>query len=249
MTIEKARPESTVIENNISFSQNDAYIENISNALVSFLSLSKQVRRSNLCSSSLDLGVSQKIKPQIEISVEEEKQSETWKEGENKIEIRLKTLRDYIIDTAPDNWTLALKQEELKSWISLLKKDLNLELDFDIEIVYDQEKTSAYLNINNSKIKLYEFRDWVSLLNDYRKDLTWEEIENQKLVKIKGLDDIKYVEALLINTIKKNPKSQLYEFLWLAYKTSEEFIMFRNKENDKNHAFLKQGDFYTSISF
>ncbi|MBN1803576.1 MAG: hypothetical protein JW891_18850 [Candidatus Lokiarchaeota archaeon] len=247
MNIENTRPQSSIIDGSVNPSQNDSYIENISNALVSFLSLSKQVQRPDIRPSKMCWERSSSLNPKIDISIEEDNQSELSKEDENKIEIRFKSLREYIEETAPYKWNLALKQESLKAWIEDLKKDLGIALSFNIEVIYDQEKASTYLKINDSKIRLYEFRDWVSLLNDYRKDLNWEEIDNNKLVKVKGVDDIKYIEALLINAVNGNQNSQLYEFLWLAYKTSEEFTLFRNKENNKIRAFLKQGDFYSSL--
>ncbi|MFX1238219.1 MAG: hypothetical protein ACFFAS_06115 [Promethearchaeota archaeon] len=239
MTLEDHQQDSFVSKDKTCYFKDSTHMENLSNALVSFLSLSKQVKRPELFNqdktNSTDLN---------DVKVNTEPISRIKKDRNNA---QFKSLNEFIKETAPRNWTVAVMQESLKSWIEGLKSDYGISLDFALEVIFDSEKNITFLKIGESLIRLYSKNEWENLLDTYRKDIDWKEIEKNEIIETKGLSNVKYLEATILNSINKNNHSCLYEILWLAYKTSDDFIMFKSDTKKRHHIFIKEGDFLSSI--
>ena len=74
-------------------------------------------------------------------------------------------------------------------------------------------------------------------------------LTEEEFIHIEGEEDIKSIGVVLLNALSKNVSSKYHEFLWLAYKTYECFIIFKKIGRNFYQAFLKEGDILLSMRF
>ena len=242
------------ISNEKSFSQggyNESDIANISKAIVSFLSLSNKISRPDIYSGTKDIPVKgvdpefRKILRQefIESNLETEEDEAVTEEPKRFI-----SPREFIKETAPKHWKHAHFQSALSNWILQLTSRYGVVLDFDISVVHDYENEQAALDINGNKYNIIEsLEKWETIISNYHKDHFWQEIHRDEYIKIDGEETIKSIETILLNALTKNPGSRYYEFLWIAYKTCEDFVIFRNEKKGEYRIFIREGDLLTSM--
>ena len=239
-------PRKTSFQNKgFNISQDDSYFENISNALVSFLSLSKKIHRNDITNPETNSEFRNILKQEFES-----------KEGipdVNNVPLttkKYKSPRDFIKETAPKHWNVAHLQKALSNWIEKLKSKHGLILDFDIGVIYDHEKNESVLNINGSLYNLVNnIEKWEKIINNYCEDAYWQEVKEDEYIEIEGEDSVKSIEAILLNALSKNVSSRFYEFLWLTYKTCEKFILLKEIDGKLFRVFIKEGDLLTSMKF
>ncbi len=249
--IDNRSNEKVFSQNGYSTSYNEKDIVNISKAIVSFLSLSNKISRPDIYSGTKDIplkGVDpefRKILRQEFIEKQSEPETQEVVVEEQK---RFISPREFIKETAPKHWQHAHFQNALSNWILKLTSQYGVVLDFDISIVHDYENEQAVLDINGNQYNIIEnFEKWETIISNYYKDHNWKEINKNEYIKIDGEETIKSVETILLNAFTKNPGSKYHEFLWIAYKTCEDFIIFRNDQRGEYRIFIKEGDLLTSM--
>ncbi|MFX1276209.1 MAG: hypothetical protein ACFFBP_04575 [Promethearchaeota archaeon] len=231
----------------------DTYFDNISNAIVSFLSLSKKIQRPDIYSATEDIP-KKGVNPEFTRILKQEIDgiNESLNEEKKKIELAEKkkfiSPREFIKETAPKHWNVAHYQNSLLDWKKKLKSEYGLILDFDINIVYDNEKDQSFLNIDGAHYKLVPNLDkWKNSIRHYREDEDWIEINHKDYIELEGEYTIKELEMILLNALSKNLNSRYHDFLWLAYKTTEKFLMFKEESRNFYQIFIKEGELLTSM--
>ncbi len=133
-------------------------------------------------------------------------------------------------------------------WKRKIKANYGIILDFDIHIVHDDEKEQSFLNIDGNLNKLeHHIEKWKKSIQHYHEDEDWIEINSKDYIKIEGGYSIKELEDVLLNALSQNLDSSYHDFLWLAYKTTEEFVMFKERTRNFYQIFIKEGNLLTSM--
>jgi len=246
--------ESLEKNNNSNLGSEDVYFDNISNAIVSFLSLSKKIKRPDIYSATEDIP-EKGVDPEFTRILKQEVEglNEPVKKEEIKLEIgyakKLISPREFIRQTAPKHWNVAHYQHSLSMWKKKLKASYGLVLDFNIHIFYDDEKEQSFLDIEGVKYKIISnIEKWKKSITHYREDDDWVEINSKDYLTIEGDYSIKELEMVLLNALSQNLNSRYHDFLWLAYKTTEEFIMFKEVNRNFYQIFIKEGNLLTSMT-
>ena len=231
------------------YDEND--ITNISKAIVSFLSLSNKISRPDIYSGTKDIPV-KGVDPEFRKILRQEFVEDKIKPEEQEVvaenQKRFISPREFIKETAPKHWQDAHFQRSLSDWILKLTSQYGVVLDFDISVVHDYDNEQAALDINGNQYNIIEsIEKWETIINNYYKDHFWQEVHKDEYIKIDGEETIKSIETILLNALTKNPGSRYHEFLWIAYKTCEIFIIFRNERRGDYRIFIKEGDLLTSM--
>jgi len=249
--IEDLSNEKSFSQNGYSTRYDENDIANISKAIVSFLSLSNKISRPDIYSGTKDIPV-KGVDPEFRKILRQEfveKRAET--EDQEVIaedQKRFISPREFIKETAPKHWKNAHFQNSLSNWILRLTSQYGVVLDFDISVSHDYDNEQAVLDINgNHYIIIEDYDKWETIIRNYHKDPFWKEINKDEYIKIDGEETIKSIETILLNALTKKPSSRYHEFLWIAYKTCEDFIIFRNERNGEYRIFIKEGDLLTSM--
>lgn len=242
------------LSNEKSISQNgynESDIANISKAIVSFLSLSNKITRPDIYSGTKDIpvkGVDPEFRKILRQEFVEKKLETEEQEAGVEEQKRFISPREFIKETAPKHWKHAHFQNSLSNWIIGLTRRYGVVLDFDISVVHDYENEQAVLDISGNHYNIIEDIDkWETIISNYHKDHYWQEVHKDEYIKIDGEETIKAIETILLNALTKSPGSRYHEFLWIAYKTCEDFIIFRNDHKGEYRIFIKEGDLLTSM--
>lgn len=232
----------------------DMYFDNISNAIVSFLSLSKKIKRPDIYSATEDIP-NKGIDPEFTkiLKQEVEALNEPIKKEEIKLELghtkKLISPREFIKQTAPKHWNVAHYQHSLSMWKKKLQSSYGLVLDFTIHIFHDDEREQSFLVIDGEHYKIISnLEKWKTSINHYREDHDWVEVNSKDYLRIEGDYSIKELEMVLLKALSQNLDSRYHDFLWLAYKTTEEFIMFKEVNRNFYQIFIKEGNLLTSMN-
>jgi hypothetical protein len=250
--IEDLSNEKAFSQNGYEARYNEKDIANISKAIVSFLSLSNKISRPDIYSGTKDIPV-KGVDPEFrkilrQEFVERELGTEEQRIQNVEEEKRFISPREFIKETAPKHWKHAHFQKSLTNWILKLTSQYGVVLDFDISIVHDYENEQAVIDINGNQYNIIEsIEKWETIINNYHEDHYWKEVHKDEYIKIDGEETIKSIETILLNALTKNPSSRYHEFLWIAYKTCENFIIFRNDSRGEYRIFIKEADLLTSM--
>ena len=226
-------------------------IANISKAIVSFLSLSNKITRPDIYSETKDIPI-KGVDPEFRKILRQEFIDENARNDERGMDVeeqkRFISPREFIKETAPKHWKHAHFQNSLSNWIMKLTSKYGVVLDFDISVVHDYENEQAALDINGDHYNVIEsIEKWETIISNYHKDHFWQEVNEDEYIKIDGEETIKSIETILLNALTKNPGSRYYEFLWIAYKTCERFVLFKNEHKGEYRIFIKEGDLLTAM--
>ncbi|MFW9898745.1 MAG: hypothetical protein ACFFDO_05735 [Candidatus Thorarchaeota archaeon] len=260
--IEEAKPELKKILNEFNtgdfkVSYEDNAVVDVLNAIVSFLSLSKNENSPDIYSGTEDIPFEKKD-PEFKKIMEEE-----FADSKDKLEVVDKSIetkdqkdfispKEFVKETAPKQWINANIQSSLSSWLKNLVNKYGIIFDFIVGIMHDFENKQVVLNIDGNIYDITEtLNKWEEEIGDYREDDYWYEIKGADYVEwfeVKCEEKLKSKDEIIFDALNKNSNPHFREFMWLAYKTSEKFIMFREKYGRNYQIFLKIGDLITSFN-
>lgn len=258
--IEDTKPELKEIldelkTNNLNFSYEDNSVVDVLNAIVSFLSLSKKDNLPDIYSGAENIPFEQRDPEFKKILMDEFKNNDDKSENEDEIiktnDHKFISPKEFVKETAPKQWVNANLQSSLSNWLKKLANKYGIIFDFIVGIMHDFDRKQVVLNIDGHKYNLTEsLNKWNNEINEYREDNHWFEIKGADYVdwfEVKCEEKLKSKDEIIFDALNKNSDPHFREFMWLAYKTSDKFIIFREKFGRNYQIFLKLGDLITSI--
>ena len=260
---EEAKPELKKIlkdfqKENFNISYEDNSVVDVLNAIVSFLSLSKKNNVPDIYNGMEGIPFEEKENEFKDIMKEEFSDVKIESEKEVKIPTtkdkkRFISPKEFVKETAPRQWVNANLQSSISAWLKKLAKKYGIILDFIVGIMHDFERKEVVFNIDGSKYNLTQnFKKWEEEISEYRDDNYWYEIKGADYIEwfeVKCEEKLKSKDEIIFDALNKNSDPHFREFMWLAYKTSEKFIIFREKYGRNYRLFLKINDLMTSIKF
>jgi len=259
--IEDAKPELKEIldelkTSNMNISFEDNSVVDVLNAIVSFLSLSKKDNVPDIYSGTEDIPFEERDPEFKKILMGEFENDAGKSEDEDTItktkdQQKFISPKEFVKETAPKQWVNANLQSSLSNWLKNLANKYGIIFDFIVGIMHDFDRKQVVLNIDGHKYNLTEsLNKWNKDINEYREDTHWFEIKGADYIdwfEVKCDEKLKSKDEIIFDALNKNSDPHFREFMWLAYKTSDKFIIFREKFGRNYHIFLKLGDLITSI--
>ena len=259
--IEDTKPELKEIldelkTSNMNFSYEDNSVVDVLNAIVSFLSLSKKDNVPDIYSGTEDIPFEERDPEFKKILMGEFENDAGKSEDEDTItktkdQQKFISPKEFVKETAPKQWVNANLQSSLSNWLKNLANKYGIIFDFIVGIMHDFDRKQVVLNIDGHKYNLTEsLNKWNKDINEYREDTHWFEIKGADYIdwfEVKCDEKLKSKDEIIFDALNKNSDPHFREFMWLAYKTSDKFIIFREKFGRNYHIFLKLGDLITSI--
>ena len=238
---------------NINYENNS--VGDILNAIVSFISLSKNsshpdihTGEENLSFEALDEEFQKIMKKEFSDDTIESNDDKTSKTLGQK---RFISPREFFKETAPRRWVNVNLQNSISAWLKKLANEHGIVFDFLVGVMHDFESKQVALNIDGNKYNLTKsLKKWEKAINDYKEDDCWHEIKSVDYIdwfEIKCEEEIKTKEMLIFEALNKNSNAHFREFMWLAYKTCKRFTILREKHGRDYRIFLKIGDILISI--
>ncbi len=158
---------------------------------------------------------------------------------------------EFVNETAPKPWVNAKLHNSLSIWLEELANKHGIIFDFVVGIMHDFDSKKIVLNVDGNKYNLTEsLKKWGQGIKECWEDDNWYEIKRIDYIEWfeqECEEEMKTKDAIVYEALNNNSTPHFREFMWLAYKTCDKFIIFREKYEKKYRIFLKIGEILSLV--